>query len=192
MRLLEGHFAIVLRHLGFAGWDVDPGSDAGRTVLRIRADDFKTITIDSASERRPERVLDHSGESIDRVLRQPRLVQHNPLTTVIPCESEFLEKVGEHVRPPDIERLVTIARRGSQRKDFRTRIRDADLIIPICVFLFQHDPDRLLDIYQESPGCVWFLVWGTGNGSAREVSDDEGTGDPKCGGFGVDREAKLL
>ena len=97
MRLLRGNSPIVLRHLRLAVRYVDARIDAPSSVLWVGTDDLKAVAVDAASKCVPERVLDHAREAIDRVLRQPRLVEDDPLAAVIACEGELLEQVGEHV-----------------------------------------------------------------------------------------------
>jgi len=64
--------------------------DHDSPILRIRTDDLESIPIDPSGQRVPKRVLDHPAQPIDRVLSQPRLVQHDPFPAVISSESEFL------------------------------------------------------------------------------------------------------
>jgi len=66
-------------------------------VLRIRADKLQPIPIDPPCQTVPERVLDHSRETVHGVLHQSGFIQDDSLPAVISSQSELLKQVGKHV-----------------------------------------------------------------------------------------------
>jgi hypothetical protein len=59
-------------------------------VLRVCTDELQAISVDPPSQTVPERVLDHTRQTVYRVLHQTGFIQDDPLSTIVPSVSEFL------------------------------------------------------------------------------------------------------
>ena len=77
---------------------IDAGINAPRAILWVCADDLESIAIDSSGQRVPERILDHSREPVNRVLRQPRFVENYAFSIVVPGQGKLLQEIGQHIR----------------------------------------------------------------------------------------------
>lgn len=155
----------MIRHLVFAVRNVNNRPHISAAVLGIGTGYFETLGINSTSQGIPERVFDHSGESVDRILSESSFVKHNSLPAEVTSESELLEEIGKHVSPSHIEEFVLVRAGRTERDEFGAGIVNRDLeaahqlhsprgktddALLIGVFLLEDDPHSLLDIDQES------------------------------------------
>lgn len=135
VRLLRRHPPVVLRHRRLAVRHVDPRVHAPRPVLRVRADDLQPVAVDAPRQRVPERVLDHPRQAVHRVLRQPRLVQHDPLAPVVARQRQLLQQVRQHVRalPDSMSAAPRRCAMGCVRACARVHTRISNVLKPLLV-----------------------------------------------------------
>lgn len=150
MGLVLRNLPVIFRHSRLPVGHVDAGINPAGAVLRVGGNDLETVAIDPPRERVPKRVLDHSGKSVDGVLREAGLVEDDALAVVVAGEGKLLQQVRQHVRAADVEGLEPVTRRGPQRHHLGTGVRDADLEIPVRIFLLENDANRLFDVYEET------------------------------------------
>jgi len=148
------HLSVILSHLGLSMRYINQRLGTPTPVLRIRTDELQSISIDPPRQTVPERVLDHSRESVYWVLHQSSFIQDDPLPAIISSQGELLKQVGKHVvtlnsdifpsatdftdknfnpSHPDIKRLVGIGTGCSERNQLWSSIVGGNLSSTILV-----------------------------------------------------------
>lgn len=83
----------MLGHFILSMWNINSGSHVLASILGIRASNFKTLCVDASSEAVPERVLDHSRETVHGILGKTSFIQDNALASIVSGKCEFLKKI---------------------------------------------------------------------------------------------------
>lgn len=80
------HVTVVLRDGILAVGHVDERSHFPASVLGIRTGHLQSFSIDTSGQGVPERVLDHSGQSVHGILRQSSFIEDDSLSAIVAGE----------------------------------------------------------------------------------------------------------
>lgn len=104
-------------------------------------------------------ILDQPREPVDRILIQPRLVQHNLLPPILLGQRQLLQEIAEHVCSADIEAAVATRGSGAKRDGLRAMILDGNLDVVVRVFAREERLEGVVDVDEVAARGVTLGVW---------------------------------